>query len=383
MTVLLVVACVAVLWSRGVPFDRSANSLKPKESEAASTLENIKKHINRGTDPLWVFVPGRDEEEVAQRLKKVETWLQSAKANREIESFSLASTLWPEVKNQRINQPILAALARERDVFFQAVTNAGFQPASFELTRKILNYWQVRGNEVFWPSNETSRWIYRQMMGRTTNGYLALGLIQPATKAGLAGMVNRWPAELREQGIILSSWELLGPAVFNLVLRDLPKLLIPIALLVFVTLWCAFRSFTEIVLSVSTLLFSGLLLGAIMGLVGWEWNLLNLMALPLLLGMGVDYSIHIQLALIRHAGDRLTVQRSVGRALLLAGATTIAGFASLGFSSNAGMASLGRVCALGIGVALVTAVFLLPAWWCRRSSPGSRQNPKDEVLNPK
>jgi predicted RND superfamily exporter protein len=94
------------------------------------------------------------------------------------------------------------------------------------------------------------------------------------------------------------------------------------------------------------------------------------MALPLLLGMGVDYSIHVQLALIRHAGDRLAVQRSVGRALLLAGATTITGFASLGFSSNAGMASLGKVCALGIGVALLTAVYLLPAWWCLTKRAG-------------
>jgi predicted RND superfamily exporter protein len=364
MTVLLVLACVMILWSRGVPFDRSANSLKPKESEAAATLDRIKKHINRGTDPIWVFVPGRSEVEVAQRLKKVEAWLLTAKTNRAIESFSLPSTLWPEVENQRANQPLLGNLAREREVLFQAVTNAGFQAASFELTRNILNFWQVRAPGVFWPSNEASRWIYRQMMERTTNGYLTLGFIQPATKSDLSRLVNEWPAEVSQEGIILSNWELLGPAVFNLVLRDLPKLLIPIALLVVVTLWCAFRSFTEIVLSLSTLLFSGLLLGAIMGLLGWEWNLLNLMALPLLLGMGVDYSIHMQLALIRHAGDRLAVQRSVGRALLLAGATTITGFASLGFSSNAGMASLGKVCALGIGVALLTAVYLLPAWWC-------------------
>jgi predicted RND superfamily exporter protein len=100
-----------------------------------------------------------------------------------------------------------------------------------------------------------------------------------------------------------------------------------------------------------------------MDLLSWDWNLLNLMALPLLLGMGVDYSIHIQLALRRYQGDRLAVRRSVGRALLLAGATTIAGFGSLCFSTNAGMASLGKLCALGIALALVTAVYLLPVWW--------------------
>ena len=100
-----------------------------------------------------------------------------------------------------------------------------------------------------------------------------------------------------------------------------------------------------------------------MGVAGWSWNLLSLMSLPLLLGMGVDFSIHIQLALQRHHGDLALVRGSIGRALLLAGSTTVAGFASLAFSSNAGMASLGKVCGMGIVCAMLVSVFLLPLWW--------------------
>ena len=100
-----------------------------------------------------------------------------------------------------------------------------------------------------------------------------------------------------------------------------------------------------------------------MAVLHWDWNILNLMALPLLLGMGVDFSIHMQFTLRRYGGDLLTVRRSVGRALLQAGATTVAGFGSLGFSTNAGMASLGKVCALGITLALLVAVYPLPVWW--------------------
>ena len=90
---------------------------------------------------------------------------------------------------------------------------------------------------------------------------------------------------------------------------------------------------------------------------------MNITALPLLLGVGVDYSIHIQLALKRYGGDMRKVKRSVGNAILLCGASTAAAFGSLGFASNPGLASLGRVAALGIGIASVTAVFLLPLWW--------------------
>jgi KDO2-lipid IV(A) lauroyltransferase len=89
------------------------------------------------------------------------------------------------------------------------------------------------------------------------------------------------------------------------------------------------------------------------------------MALPLILGTGVDYSIFMQLALRRYRGDLAMAHRSVGRALLLCGGTAVGGFGSLGFSSNAGMSSLGRVCAVGIAGNMAFSIFLLPVWWKR------------------
>jgi predicted RND superfamily exporter protein len=47
----------------------------------------------------------------------------------------------------------------------------------------------------------------------------------------------------------------------------------------------------------------------------------------------------------------------------LCAATTATGFGSLGLSSNAGLASLGQVCAAGLISCYVAAVYLLPAWW--------------------
>ena len=134
-------------------------------------------------------------------------------------------------------------------------------------------------------------------------------------------------------------------------------------LLLTICLWLAFRQLSALVLSLATLLFAGLGLCLIMSLADWSWNLLNLMALPLLLGSGIDYSIHMQLALRRHGGHISSVRRGIGRALLLCGGTTTAAFGSLAWSSNAGMASLGRTCAAGLLCVMLTAVYLLPAWW--------------------
>ena len=155
--------------------------------------------------------------------------------------------------------------------------------------------------------------------------------------------------------------------------------------LVLLSLWLAFRRPTEILLSVGVLLLSGACLLTVMRLAGWSWNLLNLMALPLMLGSGVDYSIFMQLALRRHHGNLSAAHRSVGRALLLCGGTAVAGFGSLSWSTNAGMASLGEVCAVGIGCNMLISVFLLPVWWraclARGKLPGA--SPRKPGIQPR
>jgi len=146
--------------------------------------------------------------------------------------------------------------------------------------------------------------------------------------------------------------------------------LTPMVCLVLLSLLLAFRRAQEVLLSLAVLLLSALTLFTVMRLAGWSWNLLNLMALPLILGTGVDYSIFMQLALRRHGGDLRMAYRSVGRALLLCGATACAGFGSLAFSTNAGMGSLGQVCAVGIASNMLISIFLLPTWWHTTTGQG-------------
>jgi lauroyl/myristoyl acyltransferase len=151
--------------------------------------------------------------------------------------------------------------------------------------------------------------------------------------------------------------------VLAAVQQNLWKLLLPMTGLILLSLGLAFRRLAEVLLSLGILILSGLCLLAAMKTFGWSWNLLNLMALPLILGTGVDYSIFMQLALRRHGGDLKLAHQSVGKALLLCGGTAIAGFGTLGLSGNAGLSSLGRVCAIGIAANMLISVFLLPVWW--------------------
>jgi predicted RND superfamily exporter protein len=369
-TVGLLIVCAGVLSVRRPGFDNSPDALRPRNSPAYAAVEEIKQRLKRTQEPLWVLMAGHDEAEIGARLRETQVALSRAVSNGLLTSFMLPTSLWPNPENERANRAAAAALIEQRPAIREAVVRAGFTSNSLALTENIFATWQAASETrgVFWPTNDNSRWILDKLTARNGQQMFALGLIYRNTNAPLAELTPRLlkvAAELFPKGIYLSGWEVLGYSVFARVKSQFWKVLIPMFTLIAVSLWLAFRNAKEMLLSLATLAVSGLCLWAFMGAVGWSWNLLNLMALPLLLGMGVDFSIHIQLALTRYHGDLRLVRGSIGRALLLAGSTTVAGFASLAFSNNAGMASLGKVCGLGIVCAMLVSVYLLPLWWTK------------------
>ncbi|HEU0011163.1 MAG TPA: MMPL family transporter [Verrucomicrobiae bacterium] len=386
LTLLAAVSGLSLLVLRPPVFDHSTETLRPKRSSAYAALDEMKRRFGLAQEPLWLLAPGRDEREVAQRLAAVRPALEQALTGNLIKGFTLPSQLWPDPDHQAANRRTLIGLLDRREALRRAAAGASFTSNSLALTENLFATWQraVDSPGTFWPTNESSRWALDKMTAQPgrraglrlplawTSGappeLLALGLIYPATNAPLP--LASLKRQIPDSGVLLSGWVALGEEVFDLVQRDLPRVLAPMFGLLLASLWLAFRSARDVLLSFVSLIAAGLLLHAVMTVAGWSWNLMNLMALPLLLGMGVDFSIHIQLALRRHHGDLRLVRGSVGRALLLAGSTTVAGFASLAFASNAGIASLGKVCAAGIACSMVTAIYLLPAWWSAFAAPG-------------
>lgn len=372
----IVVGGAVTLWLAPPRLDHSPSALRPKNGAAQAALDEIGVELSQPAEPQWVLVHGHDEREVVERLQGLDPLLARAGARGWIAGATLPTRLWPRAEHQDANRSAASRLALRWPRLHDAAIAHGFTPDSLSLTEQVLGTWSraAASPGPFWPDNPSSRWVLDQATARGQGEFLALGLVHPAT--GSAGAARsgllQLASELRGDGVLLTGWELLGASVSRMVVDELPRVLVPIALVVLVSLWLAFRSVAEVGLSVATVAVSGMLLTLSMSLLGWTWNMMSLMALPLLLGIGVDFSIHMQLALRRHQGDLKLVRDSIGRALLLAGSTTVAGFAALGFSSNAGMASLGKICAAGIVCAMVTAVYLAPLWWraCRPGAAG-------------
>jgi predicted exporter len=128
-----------------------------------------------------------------------------------------------------------------------------------------------------------------------------------------------------------------------------------------------FRSPRDAALSLTTAVFGMVVLLAVMRLSGTRVNLINLIALPLLIGMTVDYGIFlVSLARLGRAHDPsgspealLVHIASAGQAVLVCAGATLLGFGSLVWISVPAVRSLGVVVVIGMISALAGAFFLL------------------------
>ncbi|MBP7827814.1 MAG: MMPL family transporter [Verrucomicrobia bacterium] len=129
-----------------------------------------------------------------------------------------------------------------------------------------------------------------------------------------------------------------------------------IAVLVFLH----FRSLVAVVLALLPVAVGSLWLVGLMGWRGVPFNPANIMTLPLVIGIGVTNGIHI---LNRFAEERSPgiLAKSTGKAVLVSGLTTIAGFGSLMLADHRGIASLGFVMATGVAACMIAALGFLPA----------------------
>ena len=155
----------------------------------------------------------------------------------------------------------------------------------------------------------------------------------------------------------------MGPVLLDRALEDFHGIFIPLGVLLIVMLFILFRNTWDVLLCIGVMIISGLGLLTWMRIAGWEWNFINLFAVPLLFGIGIDFSIHMILSLRRVEGDMPAIRRGIRKAMLFCALTSAAGFGSLAFAGNAGLASLGGICAAGILIAMVFSVYFLPQWW--------------------
>jgi hopanoid biosynthesis associated RND transporter like protein HpnN len=125
-----------------------------------------------------------------------------------------------------------------------------------------------------------------------------------------------------------------------------------------IMLWISLRRFNDVLMTLLPLLLAGVVTLEICVLIGLKLNFANIIALPLLLGVGVAFKIYYIMAW--RAGQTGLLQSSLTRAVIFSAMTTAAAFASLWLSSHPGTSSMGKLLTLTLVCTMAAAVLFQP-----------------------
>jgi hypothetical protein len=155
-----------------------------------------------------------------------------------------------------------------------------------------------------------------------------------------------------------------GPAVFlyearNTVVRAFIEAGIFALSAIAILLWIALRRMGDVVLTLLPLLVAGVVTLELCAVFDLPLNFANIIALPLLLGVGVAFKVYYIMAW--RAGKTALLQSSLTRAVIFSAMTTATAFGSLWLSSQPGTSSMGKLMALALVCTMTAAVLFQPA----------------------
>lgn len=155
-----------------------------------------------------------------------------------------------------------------------------------------------------------------------------------------------------------------GPAISiiataNTILKSFQEAAIWAFLAITLILLLVLRSLRDSLLVLATLLLSALLTALFAKLAGMSINYANIIALPLLLGVGVSFNVYF--VMNWRVGMRNFLASPTARAVLFSALTTATAFGTLVSSADRGTSSMGELLFLSLGAVLISTFVFLPA----------------------
>lgn len=404
----LATAVIAALLLPSVRFDANPLHLRDAQSESVRTFNKLLKSSNSSPWSIALTVQGRDktarrvallkESPVVGRVVSIEQFIPDHQQDKIAILQDLALILGAELSATEpvpVSEPEKQIKALEK---FQARLDHyrptdNISEATLNNLKNNLQAW-LQGLKAQGPEQQTLRLTHLQ---QSLLGTLPLQLqqlntaltAQPVQISTLPeSLARRWltdngvyrievqpkktldtDADLQE---FVTAVQAIAPeatesAVYNLeagkvVVKAFKQALLLAFSVITILLLVFMPHKQDVVLVLVPLLLAAAITGALTVLLNLPFNYANVIALPLLLGVGVDSGIHmVHRFRTTQAAEENLLGSSTTQAVLLSTLTTICSFGSLAFSPHPGAASMGKMLSIGIGATLVCVLIVLPA----------------------
>ncbi|MFV2058280.1 MAG: MMPL family transporter, partial [Thiohalomonadales bacterium] len=223
--------------------------------------------------------------------------------------------------------------------------------ASLQILRQNLNVEKITLESL-------PRLQRRQWLSPLTERYLLL--IYPATAISDEKDLRKFVGQVQEIAPRVTDTPAISLAAGDVAVSAFKQALLTALVLISLLLWIIYKDLKKTILILTPLLLAALFTVALSAVLGIPFNFSNLIAIPLLLGIGVDNGIHMISRDHINNKQQHILHTSTTRAVILSAFTTIVSFGNLGFSSHPGTASMGQLLTLGVSITLLCTLFVLP-----------------------
>ena len=359
-------------WHSPIAFDSDLHALHPRPHPPLETQDTLAELFGAAPNSLMIHIDADEPGAMLDRARAVQRRLVDA---RDL-PVAVAGVIGPATLLPASDESLAWAAADIRavlDAFRAAADAGGFRPGAFGeyesfletlLTRSPPTFAQVRA----FPG--VAGTVLPDGPEEATQGLVLVTLNEPwDTVEARNASIDAVRALLKDlPGATLTGISVIGYDTQIAIGQDLSKLLALAAGAVLVWLLVFFRRPGDVLLALSPAA-AGVLALLVCGL-GWGWtlNAINLIALPMIVGIGVDDGIFIT-AIYRRSRklglDRATFIEHLAasaHAVVMTSLTTGLAFGALSFTSVPAVRSLGQFTAVGVFAAMAASLFALVPW---------------------
>ena len=380
----LLVSLFLGLFATSLGFDEDISNIRPKHNEALLLQDRIAEKLGLSYHHFVVVVERKTVEEALMVNEEIASRLRSWGQKEGITGFDSLETVLPSQVSQQkrlayidSKQAYELSGGRIARTFRAALQQSGFRPSVYDDYLKRFQKFLSPSQTITWEE------VKKSSLGRILTRYLKVDQrgVRIATyvyqdrEAWKSGPPEKLLQDLSNLGSVrFAGVSILSRELKTRVYHD-AKLATLIALLgVLLLLYLDFRSIRGALLSLLPLGFGILWMFGLMDLFGMKLNLMNIFAVIMIIGIGVDYGVHMLHRFYEEGRyDAALAVSQTGKAVLMAALTTTFGFGTITYSDYPGLISMGVACILGVGACTIASLVLLPAVLILWGKPSSRK----------
>ena len=358
-------------------FDAGVDSLRSSNAPSFSVQKAVSEKFGASLSYMMAIAEAPTVEEAVRRTHVIEERLKPFLADGTVGSYESLLTYLPLAERQ---EAVIAAIkAQESGAFDErritatltaALAEHGFREDAFagyldQLKRFLAPARPITLEDL--EQNGLDRIIERFVHREGSRVVIVTYLTTPDPRYRRTPPPRLVEAlEAGDSGIVVTGTNVVGRELTRVFLHDARISVVLGLALVAVLLWFDFRDPRLTAIALAQLVAGVVMMLGCMKLFGMQINYANAVVPTMIMGVGIDYSIHLVHRFHQNGGVLDEGVFETGKGVALAAATNVAGFGTLAFGNYPAIRSVGVIALIGSLTCLLTALVLVPALMAKK-----------------